>query len=121
MVETRDISIGQDKWIKWIELDPNDKDEFDIDPSLELTKQFWANLEINCVAGCCGIDAFSFWPEDIKQASKGFDKIALRAQLDQLKEDVIRSNIKIVVSERLNNLFDKRVLIELVNHIIRHL
>ena len=121
MQETKDISIGQDKWIKWIELDPNNKDEFEIDPSLESTKPFWKNLETECVAECCGIDAFSFWPENIQKASKDFDTIGLKAQLVKLRDAVIQSNSKVVVSERLNNLFDKKVFVELVDHIIRHL
>ncbi len=32
-------------------------------------EEFWKYLEVECVAECCGIDAFSFWVEDINRAA----------------------------------------------------
>ena len=48
MVKTKDISIGKDKWITWVELDIDHNDSFDIDSLLEPTKEFWQNLETEC-------------------------------------------------------------------------
>ncbi len=119
MVETKDISIGQDKWIKWVELDPNEPDLFNIDDLLEPLEQLWKNLETQCVAVCCGIDAFALWPEDIQNASKYLDKEELRGHLTGLKSQLARLNKNIVVSTRLNNLFDKKGFLQLIDHILR--
>lgn len=117
MLETNDISIGQDKWIKWIELDPNDESLFNVDQLFEPTEQFWKYLETECVAACCGIDAFALWPEDIKNASKHFDLTELKDQLSTMKDDVVQVYKNVIISKRLNNLFDKKVFIQLIDHI----
>jgi hypothetical protein len=121
MVETKDISIGQDRWIKWVELDPNDADLYNLDHLLEPLEQLWQNLETECVAACCGIDAFALWPEDIENASKDLNTIELKNHLVQLKKDVSQVGTNIIVSKRLNNRFDKKVFIQLVDHISTYL
>lgn len=118
---TKDISIGQHQWIKWVELDPNDESLFNIDILLESTEQFWRFLETECVPGCCGIHAFALWPKDIQNASKHFDRKELKVQLSRLKDEVVQVDKSIVVSNRLNNLFDKSVFIQLIDHILSHL
>ena len=117
MIMTKDISIGQDKWIKWVGFDPKDESLFIVDPLLEPTEQLWKNLETECVAACCGIDAFALWSEDIKNASEHLDRKELKAQLSRLKDEVVQADKNIVVSKRLNNLFDKSVFIQLIDHI----
>jgi hypothetical protein len=121
MVETKDISIGQDRWIKWVELGPNDADLYNIDHLLEPLEQLWQNLETECVAACCGINAFALWPEDIENASKHLDTINLKDHLLQLKKDLTQVDKNIIVSKRLNNLFDKQVFIQLLDHISTYL
>ncbi len=116
--EIKDISIGKDSWIKWIELDPGDDNLFDIDPLLESTKNFWLDLETHCVAECCGIDAFALWPEDIKNAATSFSEHGLKQQLLTIKDAITKTECNIVISKRLNNLFHKRVFIQLLDHII---
>jgi len=121
MVETKDISIGHDRWIKWVELNPNDADLYNIDHLLEPSEQLWRNLETECVAACCGIDAFALWAEDIKNASKHCDSKELKLHLLKLKNDLTQVDEKIIVSKRLNNIFDKQVFIELIDHISSNL
>ena len=62
------ISIGKDKWIKWVDFNryvydqciPINYDQcFEIDYLLEPTFDFWNKLETECVAGCCGINAYN--------------------------------------------------------------
>jgi hypothetical protein len=116
-----DISIGKDNRIKWIELDTNENSEFDVDDFFEMTEPFWENLETLCVAECCGIHAFDLWPESIKSASKNLNSMELKNKLLKLRSDVVKANKKIIVSKRLNNLFDARVFINLVDHIVSNL
>jgi len=41
----------------------------DIDPELKALEPMWRALETSCVAGCCGLDAFDFSPENIASAA----------------------------------------------------
>lgn len=122
MKVTNDISIGKDKWIKWIEFDSQKSKILNIDELLEPTWDFWKLLETECIAACCGIDAFSFWVEDIQKATILFDKSELLAKLFLLKGEITsqcKYNPKIILSSlKLNNLFDKSIFIQLIDHII---
>jgi hypothetical protein len=62
-----DISIGPDKWITFFDINGRQAGAVDLDPLILPMEEFWSLLETNCVAGCCGIDAFSVWPEDIER------------------------------------------------------
>jgi hypothetical protein len=113
-----DISIGQDKWITFVDIAnrPYERAE-SIDHLISPIEPFWSALETNCVAGCCGIDAFSLWPEDIEAASSSQERQAIVSALESLREFGESSSADTFVSSRLNNLFDKKVLIELIQHI----
>lgn len=116
------ISIGKDKWIKWIEFDSQKSKILNIDELLEPTWDFWELLETECAAACCGINAFSFWIEDIQKTAILFDKSELLAKLVLLKEEIAsqcKYNPRIILySLKLNYLFDKSVFIQLIDHII---
>jgi hypothetical protein len=119
METTKDISIGKDKWIGWIDFDStNASDLFEIDDLLWPTFDFWDKLETQCVTGCCGIDAYSFWEEDIKLAVDKIDKAALIKNLLAAKAEIESTSETIVTSEKLNNLIDKSVFIQLLDHIV---
>ncbi|MBT1696054.1 hypothetical protein KK083_04140 [Fulvivirgaceae bacterium PWU4] len=120
MTTAKDISTGKDKVIKWIGFDAcNDSDIFEIDDLLKPSFDFWDKLETQCMAACCGIDAYSFWEEDIRNAIKGCDKPQLTSTLKYTKAEILQSNRTVVSSSRLNNLFHKHVFIQLIDHILR--
>ena len=118
MENTNDISIGQDKWIRWKNFDHVPGNLLSIDSLLESSWPFWSNLETQCVAACCGIDAFSFWPENIKKASQKMDKQKLISALTSLKYEILRSDTDVIISSKLNNIFEKSVFALLLDHIL---
>lgn len=119
MATTKDISIGKNNLIKWVEFDPMDENAIlEIDYLLKPTFDFWHGIETQCVADCCGIDAFAFWPDDIIKSSAEFDQTQLVVDLRNVKEELTMSPKRIVSSMRLNALLDKGVFIELVDHIL---
>jgi hypothetical protein len=75
------IPIGENQRIHWVEFDAVSNDFADVDYVVAKHPDFWAFLEINCVAGCCGLDAFRFYPDDIIHASTQIDKEALKEDL----------------------------------------
>lgn len=118
MEGSSDISIGPDKWIKWVGLVESENNLFDMDEYLEPTKEFWLRLETDCVAACCGINAFVLWPENIRFAAADLDVDYLKACFNRLRKVIIESDCQIVNSTRLNNLFHKKVFLQLIDHIL---
>ncbi|MCR6639851.1 MAG: DUF6331 family protein [Sporocytophaga sp.] len=119
MTTSKGIRIGENKWINWVNNNPSNNSEIiEIDELLISTYDFWTGLETQCVAECCGLDAFSFWEDDIKEAISSIDKTQLIIDLKNVKAELIKTNKTIVSSDKLNNLMDKGVFIQLVDHIL---
>ncbi|MHA4847873.1 DUF6331 family protein [Flavitalea antarctica] len=118
MTENKDISIGDGQWIKWREIDGANSNRYNVDTLLDGTAMLWKNLETECVAECCGIEAFALWPADIKKAAQNLDSAVLKDCFIQLISKVEQNENTIVVSRKLNNLFDKQVFIQMIKHII---
>lgn len=117
MKNKNDISISENLWIDWIEFDYRASNPKDIDDFLEPTMKLWNRLEVHCVAGCCGIDAFSFWREDIKNAVADLDQAYFIDELDKLKSKISNLDTEELKSSRINNLFHKNVFLKLIDHI----
>lgn len=115
----KDIRIGKNKWIKWVDFDSTrDHSLFDIDPLLKPTFGFWNQLETQCVAECCGIEAYTFEEDDIRLAAEKIDKAELIPNLVDVKAKIEGITEHTLISEKLNQLIHKSVFIQLLNHII---
>jgi hypothetical protein len=123
MTEERksDLHIGETERIHWVEFDTSSNDLIDVDYIVAKHDDFWTFLQIFCVPDCCGLDAFRFYPEDIKNAAIHVDKELLKSDLARLKNDLLSSDKEIIISSRLNNLVDKGVFIRLLYHITDNL
>lgn len=120
METTKDISIGQDKWIKWIDIDQNAM-VCHIDAEIKPTEQLWEHLETECVRACCGIDAYALWSDDIEKAKTLLGNPNIKKEFIDLRKKILAINENVICSSYLNNLFDKSVFIELLDHIIDNL
>ncbi|VWB57217.1 hypothetical protein BLA14095_02525 [Burkholderia lata] len=115
-----DISIGPDRWIEFGDLSGGQAQALAIDPCLAEVMPLIDALETDCVAACCGIDAFGFWPDEIAVAVGSRDRDALARLADDLLSvqrsiDALPSDL--VVSTRMNQYFRKAVVLELLAHI----
>lgn len=119
-IHDSDISINQDKWISWIELDQN-KIPLDIDSFLQPTIPFWTALETECVSACCGIDAFAMWPDDIQKAKRQLNDDLIKQKFQTLRSDLSKQTDLVFSSSYINNIFDKRLFLQIVDHIISNL
>ena len=83
-------------------------------------KCFFDKLEVECVRECCGIEAFSFMPEDIQKALVGLSAETVIIQLKAMQTAIEEQwwN-KTVSSTILNNNFDRKVFLQLLSHIIK--
>ncbi|VWC37649.1 DUF6331 family protein [Burkholderia lata] len=115
-----DISIGPDRWIEFGDLSGGQAQALAIDPCLAEVMPLIDALETDCVAACCGIDAFGFWPDEIAVAVGSRERDALARLADDLLSvqrsiDALPSDL--VVSTRMNQYFRKAVVLELLAHI----
>lgn len=115
-----DISIGPDRWIKFISVDGRQERAIEIDDWTSSLEEFFSSLETECVAECCGVGAFCFWPESIHFAAQGKCIPALYSHLVELQNRVRTAEGGVFVSGRLNNYFDREVLLRLIGHLQLH-
>src|SRR6478735_9591534 len=96
------IHIGETERIHWVEFDNSTNDLIDVDYIIARQDDFWSFLQIFCIPECCGLDAFRFYPDDIKNAANHVDKELLKSDLSKLKIDLLSSDKDIIISSRLN-------------------
>jgi hypothetical protein len=118
MPPKNDIAIGPDKWISWISFDSDCNLSDRIDSLFDPAWYFWQNLETECVAQCCGIAAFDFYPENIFKAAKGLETGEILTTLKKIKSGLEQLDEPVIVVSKLNQYFAKPVFISLLNHII---
>ncbi len=112
-----DIPIGESRWIEFIELEGRYNEAVEIDLLLADLSRLWSGLEQHCVSGCCGFDAFDFYPEAIASAAIGMDLKFLHRSLNDAVQKIEALETTVVASKRLNNLADKSTFLTLLKHI----
>ncbi|WP_315500356.1 DUF6331 family protein [Capnocytophaga gingivalis] len=113
------ILIGNNLFIEELPVDYNGK-LLDLDPYMAPLNTFFDRLEVECVRECCGIEAFSFIPEDIQKALVGLSAETVIIQLKAMQTAIEEQWwCKTVSSTILNNNFDRKVFLQLLNHIIK--
>ena len=113
------ILIGDNLFIEELPVDYNGK-LLDLDPYIAPLNTFFDKLEVECVRECCGIQAFSFIPDDIQKALVGLSAETVIIQLKAMQTAIEEQWwCKTVSSTILNNNFDRKVFLQLLNHIIK--
>ena len=113
------ILIGNNLFIEELPVDYNGK-LLDLDPYMAPLNTFFDRLEIECVRECCGIQAFPFIPDNIQKALVGLSVETVITQLKAIQTAIEEQWwCKTVSSTILNNNFDRKVFLQLLNHIIK--
>ena len=113
------ILIGNNLFIEELPIDYNGK-LLDLDPYMAPLNIFFDKLEVECVRECCGIQAFSFMPEDIHKALVGLSSESIVTQLKAMQTAIEEQWwCKTVGCTILNNNFDRKVFLQLLSHIIK--
>ena len=116
-----DLMLGPDTWLPLQSKDIENTSPLSIDQWLEPTWPFWQAFETECVAACCGIHAFSFWPENVRNAATACGLPGLSAAFDELCRSIEIESADSLISSRLNQLIYKGPLLALLRHIVTHL
>ena len=113
------ILIGNNLFIEELPVDYSGK-LLELDLYIAPLNTFFDKLEVECVRECCGIQAFSFIPEDIHKALVGLSAETIVTQLKAIQTAIEEQYwCKTVGSTILNNNFDRKVFLQLLNHIIK--
>ena len=111
------ILLGAGKWIEHVDLNGRYEAAVNIDPLLTGLEPVWTALETECVAGCCGLDAFDFSAERIAAARTKLNAAEVSAELEKLRSMLGDVGADVVVSQRLNNYADRSVFDALLAHL----
>ena len=113
------ILIGNNLFIEELPVDYSGK-LLDLDLYIVPLNTFFDKLEVECVRECCGIEAFSFMPEDIHKALAGLSAETVITQLKAMQTAIEEQWwYKTVGSTILNNNIDRKVFLQLLDHIIK--
>ncbi|MDH7447722.1 DUF6331 family protein [Aquimarina sp. 2201CG14-23] len=88
-----------------------------VDQFLESNKDFWQDLETECVAECCGIDAFDFSQENLERTIKFYNSKKILLNINRVIECIENNSSKLVCSSILNHCVSKIRFIELFKNI----
>lgn len=111
------ILLGEGKWIEHVDLTGRYESAVNIDLLVHGLESMWAALETECVAECCGLDAFDFSPESIKEAASKLDLRDTCVKLDSLQAQLSLLGADVLVSKRLNNYCDRIEFNALLDHL----
>ncbi|CAG0950241.1 hypothetical protein ANRL4_00028 [Anaerolineae bacterium] len=114
------ILIGEGQWIEHIDLTGRYESAVNIDLLLRDLAPLWSMLETECVADCCGIDAFDFTPENIANAAIKLNSADVCAKIEGLQVRLAELGAGVFVSKRLNNYSDRAVFETLLRHLHSH-
>lgn len=116
-----DILIGKDQWIAFVDISDRRDSAINVDYLLLRVERLWDALETFCMAGCCGIDAFDFYPDNLAMVTTTLGKGNLRSELAYIQNELEDLPGEVFVSSRLNQYFHKSVLLQLLKHISENL
>ena len=88
-----------------------------IDQFFESQKEFWQELEIFCVAECCGIDAYDFSEEAIKEVVLFYDTNIIINDLDQAILFINQSTKDNVSCSMMNHCVSRNEFVEMLQNI----
>ncbi|MDH5446991.1 MAG: DUF6331 family protein [Gammaproteobacteria bacterium] len=111
-----DIRIGDNEWIEWVKPDQS-IEPAKIDEILESANELWDALETKCMHECCGIEAFGLRPKDIKKSVTFLPKEELTNKVENIIKEVEKIDCDSLFSERINQVFEKSVLLKVLNHV----
>ncbi|WDI43249.1 DUF6331 family protein [Bremerella sp. P1] len=111
-----DISIGEGRWIEFRNSDWQQAEPLDGD--LKHVADFLNRLETECDAGCCGIDAYTFWEKDISSAVESFEVHELLQRFAEISDKIASRDTETYFSERMNNYFHRQTILALFEHIM---
>lgn len=115
----RKIYINDKAWIDWIDFDTSTTNYDIIDELMEETAYFWRELEVACVAECCGIEAFSFREDIISSVLTRHERVLIHQQLNKALTKIKALKQEVVLYHKWNQYMHRDFLVALVEHVLQ--
>lgn len=115
----RKIYINDKAWIDWIDFDTSTTNYDIIDELMEETAYFWQELEVACVAECCGIEAFSFREDIISSVFTRLERVLIHQQLNKALTKIKTLKQEVVLYHKWNQYMHRDFLVALVEHVLQ--
>ena len=112
-----DIPITDHQFIAWLVFDASKDSVRDISELMQPLNPLFDLLEVNCLRACCGIDAFSFLPVDLKFAIGQLNGIDLDKTINRVIKYCDELEEKVILVKQLNQLCHRDTFVNLLNHI----
>ena len=112
------IRIGKEKWIPLTDIFSLKEPGVDIDPIIRRLMDMWKALETHCVAECCGLTAFEFWPEDIRKAKASLNSEKVIQDIASVKLELETLSANVFNSEYLSLNIHKNEFVKFLEHLI---
>ena len=90
-----------------------------IDIYLERKEDFWLSLQYHCVFECCGLDAYEFSFESIKDNLKQYSAIEIEKDLNDMLRAISLTDKEFVSSYLFNCSLKKDEFIKMIKDIIQ--
>ena len=119
MTKDNNIHVDSDKVINWIDFASTNP--VDVDQLIEPLTDFFKKLEISCMAECCGINAFSFYPNDIRNACEEFSPDDLLEKINLLIQEITKLDGQVIECGQLNQLLHANVFLQILDHIKKNI
>jgi Family of unknown function (DUF6331) len=112
-----DIEIRPKEFIKWVQFDPTKTESIEVDSLFIPLDEFLSYLDTYCESLCCGISAFDWKEENVKIAYSKIDKEQIVLALNSIIAELEIRTEPIVSVGIINQLIERKVLIELLQHL----
>lgn len=120
-LHSSDISIGDGRWLRWME-SPSEQARSsaeDIDPWLVGLATLWDSLETECEHECCGIDAFNLARESVQRAVPAAHRHEVLRALGVVRQRIAALGPSaFIVSMRLNQYMHRDLILGVVDHLV---
>ncbi|GKW10333.1 DUF6331 family protein [Pectobacterium punjabense] len=117
LIKENFISIGDDDCIVLPDLTGRYQQAVNVDYLLEGLLPLLRRIETECMAACCGFDAFDFYAETLYATARKLEPAAFGPMLHNAIEQITLLDTTVVSSRVLNGLADKQAFIALLQHI----
>ena len=112
-----DISIGKDRWITFAELDGRQgKAQVISIQCSNRSRRFFIYWKRSVLQAAAVLMRIGLWPEDIARAKRDCQDPDIIQKVTTARDQVAQCAGSILVSHKLNNYFDRQVLLTLLDH-----
>jgi len=112
------LRLGNKGWVHEIDVQDRLSEAIPIDPHLRALEPFWSQLQPSAAAGTAVLNNLDFDEDTVRQAAASAGKLATLVHLTSLQDHVLQLPGDILLSQRLNWLGHRAVLLKILEYLM---